>query len=219
MVPEKPSRTVGYLRVSKDTQDLDKNRADILILANKEDLGRVEFVEEKVSGKIPWRKRRIAAVLGELREGDALIVSELSRLGRSMLECMEILSSASAAGIRVYAIKGAWRLDETIQSRIIAMAAEIERDLISARTTEALRARRAAARAPERTGKEQARSISRGNRSPARKRVNAEVHRQALQHDTRQPLELDQKERNPETQGMKSYGGIGTYVRLGPTQS
>ena len=107
MVPEKPSRTVGYLRVSKDTQDLDKNRADILILANKEDLGRVEFVEEKVSGKIPWRKRRIAAVLGELREGDALIVSELSRLGRSMLECIEILSIASAAGIRVYAIKGA----------------------------------------------------------------------------------------------------------------
>ena len=86
--------------------------------------------------------------------------SELSRLGRSMLECMEILSIASAAGIRVYAIKGAWRLDETIQSRIIAMAfsmaAEIERDLISARTTEAHRARRAAARAPERTGKEQA---------------------------------------------------------------
>ena len=99
-----------------------------------------------------------------------------------------------------------------------SMAAEIERDLISARTTEALRGEkgcRAAARAPERTGKEQARSISRGNRSPARKRVNAEVHRQALQHDTRQPLELDQKERNPETQGMKSYGGIGTYVRLG----
>ena len=161
-----------------------------------------------MSGKIPWRKRRIAAVLGELREGDALIVSELSRLGRSMLECMEILSIASAAGIRVYAIKRAWRLDETIQSRIIAMAfsmaAEIERDLISARTTEGHRARkgcRAAARAPERTGKEQARSISRGNRSPARKRVNAEVHRQALQHDTRQPLELDPKERNPETPG------------------
>ena len=53
MVHEKPSRTVGYLRVSKDTQDLDKNRADILILANKENLGRVEFVEEKVSGKTP----------------------------------------------------------------------------------------------------------------------------------------------------------------------
>ena len=166
-MPENPSRTVGYLRVSTDNQDLDKNRADILTLANKEELGRVEFIEEKVSGKVPWRKRRIAAILEELHEGDALIVSELSRLGRSMLECMEILSIAAATRIRVYAIKGAWRLDETIQSKIIAMAfsmaAEIEHDLISARTTEALRARKATGPPPrtaKRTGQEQARSIS-----------------------------------------------------------
>jgi DNA invertase Pin-like site-specific DNA recombinase len=140
-------QTVGYLRVSTEAQDLDKNRGDILALANREDLGRVAFVEEKTSGKTPWRKRKIATVLDDLREGDALIVSELSRLGRSMLECMEILSIAAARRIRVYAIKGSWRLDETIQSKIVAMAfsmaAEIERDLISARTTEALRARRA----------------------------------------------------------------------------
>ena len=141
------SKTVGYLRVSTEAQGLDKNRADILALANREDLGRVTFVEEKVSGKIPWRKRRIATVLDDLCEGDALIVSELSRLGRSMLECMEILSIAATQNIRVYAIKGNWRLDDTIQSKIVAMAfsmaAEIERDLISARTTEALRARKA----------------------------------------------------------------------------
>ena len=147
MAHSKPSVTIGYLRVSTEGQDLEKNRADILILANKEDLGRVRFVEEKISGKTPWRKRKIAAVIEELQAGDALIVSELSRLGRSMLECMEILSIAAARKIRVYAIKGNWRLDETIQSKIIAMAfsmaAEIERDLISARTTEALRARKA----------------------------------------------------------------------------
>lgn len=140
-------QTVGYLRVSTEAQDLDKNRADILALANREGLGRVAFVEEKVSGRTPWRKRRIANVLDDLYEGDALIVSELSRLGRSMLECMEILSIAAARSIRVYAVKGAWRLDDTIQSKIVAMAfsmaAEIERDLISARTTEALRARKA----------------------------------------------------------------------------
>ena len=140
-------QTVGYLRVSTEAQDLDKNRGDILALANREDLGRVAFVEEKTSGKTPWRKRKIATVLDDLREGDVLIVSELSRLGRSMLECMEILSIAAARRIRVYAVKGSWRLDETIQSKIVAMAfsmaAEIERDLISARTTEALRARRA----------------------------------------------------------------------------
>lgn len=140
-------KAIGYLRVSTDAQDLEKNRADILMLANKEGLGRVQFVEEKVSGKTPWRKRKIADVLDALHDGDALIVSELSRLGRSMLECMEILAIASERAIRVYAIKGTWRLDDTIQSKIIAMAfamaAEIERDLISARTTEALRARKA----------------------------------------------------------------------------
>ena len=79
---------------------------------------------------------------------DNIIVSELSRLGRSMLECMEILSIATQKGINVYAVKGCWQLDQSIQSKIIAMAfsmaAEIERDLISKRTSEALRAKKAA---------------------------------------------------------------------------
>ena len=57
MMAESASRTIGYLRVSKETQNLDKNRADILTLANREGFGRVEFVEEKASGRIAWRKR------------------------------------------------------------------------------------------------------------------------------------------------------------------
>ena len=131
-------------------QNPDKNRTDILAFANREGLGQVEFVEEKASGRIAWRKRRIADILEELREGDALVVSELSRLGRPMLESMGILSIAANAGIRVCAIKGSWRLDETIQSRIIAMAfpmaAGIGRGPLSARTKEALRARKASGR-------------------------------------------------------------------------
>jgi DNA invertase Pin-like site-specific DNA recombinase len=140
-------KTIGYLRVSTGLQDLDKNKADILRLANQEDLGRVQFVEEKASGKVTWRKRRIADLLETLQAKDNLIISELSRLGRSMLECMEILSIALQKGIRVYAVKGNWHLDQSIQSKIIAMAfsmaAEIERELISQRTTEALRFRKA----------------------------------------------------------------------------
>ena len=126
---------------------MDKNRADILALANRENLGRVEFVEKKAYGRIVWSKRRIADTLEGMCEGDVLVVSELSRLGRLMLECMKILSIAANADIRVYAIKGSWRLDETIQSPFVAMAfsmaTEIERDLISARNREALRAREA----------------------------------------------------------------------------
>ncbi|NNM58961.1 MAG: recombinase family protein [Legionellales bacterium] len=142
------SKTMAYLRVSTIDQDIDKNKADILTLANELALGQVHFVEEKASGKIAWRKRKIATLLDELQKGDALIVSELSRLGRSMLECMEILSIASQKEIRIYAVKGNWHLDPSIQSKIIAMAfsmaAEIERDLISKRTTEALHAKKAA---------------------------------------------------------------------------
>lgn len=138
-----PAKAVGYLRVSTDDQELDKNKADILRLTNDLDLGKVSFVEEKISGKISWRKRKIAGILDELQSGDSIIVSELSRLGRSMLECMEILSLALTKGVNIYSVKGNWKLDNSIQSKIIAMAfsmaAEIERDLISQRTKEALR--------------------------------------------------------------------------------
>src|ERR1700680_4037691 len=75
------SSVVGYLRVSTADQDLEKNKADILQLANNHDLGRVHFVEEKISGKVCWRNRKLAEVLGSLRANDAIIVNELSRLG------------------------------------------------------------------------------------------------------------------------------------------
>ena len=141
-------QTIAYLRVSTTDQDLKKNRYDILQLANDKGLGQVQWVEETVSGRVSWRKRKIAKVLEQLQAGDTLIVSELSRLGRSMLECMEILSIAFQKGIHLYAVKGNWRLDNSIQSKIVAMAfsmaAEIERDLISQRTKEALAARKKA---------------------------------------------------------------------------
>ena len=134
------------MRVSTADQDLDKNKSDILHLANEKKLGTVEWVKETASGKINWRKRKIAQVIDSLKEGDTILVSELSRLGRSMLECMEILSIALEKKIIIYAVKGNWQLDQSIQSKIIAMAfsmaAEIERDLISQRTKEALAVRK-----------------------------------------------------------------------------
>jgi len=144
---QKP-KIIAYLRVSTDEQDLEKNKYDILHLANEKGLGKVQWIEETISGRVSWKKRKIAQVLDELQQGDHLLVSELSRLGRSMLECMEILSIASQKEINIYAVKGNWQLDNSIQSKIIAMAfsmaAEIERDLISQRTKEALAARKKA---------------------------------------------------------------------------
>lgn len=141
-------RTIAYLRVSTSDQEVDKNKADILLLAHRKDLGHVHFVEETVSGRVPWRQRKLATILEDLRPGDTLVVSELSRLGRSMLECMEILAIATQKGLKLHTVKGEWQLDSSLQSKIMAMvfamAAEIERDLISQRTTEALRVKKAA---------------------------------------------------------------------------
>jgi DNA invertase Pin-like site-specific DNA recombinase len=144
------ARTWAYLRVSTDEQDVANQRSEIfnLALSHGANGSQVQVIEDPaISGRVPWRKRKIAAILEEMKAGDALIVAELSRLGRSMYEIMEILAIAVAKGLRIYAAKGGWTLDETIQSKILAMvfamAAEIERDLNIQRTRAAMAARRA----------------------------------------------------------------------------
>lgn len=141
-------KTMAYMRVSGDKQDTENQRLEILKLANEKKLGSVDFVEEVISGRISWRDRQIAGVIDGMGKGDVLVVAELSRLGRSMLEIMEILSQATRKGVKIYASKGSWSLDGSIQSKVVAMAfaiaAEIERDLISQRTRAALATKRAA---------------------------------------------------------------------------
>ena len=140
-------KTTAYLRISTIDQDIEKNKADILKLAHEKQLGNVTFVEERISGTISWKKRKIYSIIDNAKNGDAIIVSELSRLGRSMLEIMEILSIISEKKLSLYSVKGDWHLNDSLQSKIIAMvfamASEIERELISSRTKEALRAKKA----------------------------------------------------------------------------
>lgn len=142
------NRTIGYLRVSTKEQDLEKNKAEILHLANEKKLGNVDWVEEKVSGTKDWKKRKLGDVISKLNDGDTIVVSELSRLGRSMLQILEIIEHCRNNGIKIYAVKGGWSLDDSMQSKILSMflgmASEIERDLISSRTKEALKAKKAA---------------------------------------------------------------------------
>lgn len=147
------ARTIAYLRVSKADQDVDKFRADVLQFAMERDFGQVDFVQEKVTGKTSWKERKLFDVINGLETGDRLIVPELSRLGRSSLEILEIMQVAKNAGACIYAVKGGWQLDDSIQGKIIAhvmaMMAEIERDLISERTREALAARQRKSEAGE----------------------------------------------------------------------
>ena len=146
-IPKAKNKTFAYLRVSTFDQDNEKNKADILKFANDKDFGKVHFVEEKVSGIKSWKERKIKNIIDELGDGDKLIVPELSRLGRSMLEIMEIMAVAKEKGIAIYDVKNGWSLNGSIESKVMAMvfsiASEIERNLISKRTTEGLRAARA----------------------------------------------------------------------------
>jgi len=138
--------TIGYIRVSTIDQDEHIFENEILRFANEKKITPVEFIHEKVSGKISWKKRKLGTIINNLKKGDNLIVSELSRLGRSMLECMEILNICMQKEVNIYAIKGEWQLNDSLQSKMLAMcflmAAEIERDLISRRTKEALRVKK-----------------------------------------------------------------------------
>lgn len=108
---EKLPKTIAYLRVSTIDQDIEKNKADILRLANDKDLGRVHFIEEKASGKISWRKRKIADVLEDLQDGDNIVISELSRLVQSIRDLIskrtkEALMAKKAAGVKLRRPKG-----------------------------------------------------------------------------------------------------------------
>jgi len=140
-------KTYAYIRVSTDKQDLENQKFAILQYANNKKLGNVEFIEEAVSGRISWKNRKLKDLIDSLRAGDNLIVAELSRLGRSMLEIMELLNILLSKGVNVYVVKGNYELKDDIQSKVLAfafsLASEIERELISQRTKEALAKRKA----------------------------------------------------------------------------
>ncbi|MHC4275991.1 MAG: recombinase family protein [Planctomycetota bacterium] len=141
-------RTIAYLRVSTADQDTDKNKADVLSFANNRGYVPVEFVEEKVSGVKSWRNRKLKVVVDSLQEGDVLIVPELSRLGRSLVEVLEVLNELTAKDVAVFSVKENFKLNGIdMQSKVmrtmLGLFAEIEHDLIVARTKEGLEAARA----------------------------------------------------------------------------
>ena len=141
-------KIVGYSRVSTVDQDPAKNEAAILKFANDKDFpGKVQMVEETVSGTKSWKKRTLALVVEDLKKDDILIVPELSRLGRSLQDVLEVLNILSEKEVKVYSVKENFQLNgEDIQSKVmrtmLGLFAEIERDLIVARTKEGLEAAR-----------------------------------------------------------------------------
>ena len=140
-------RVHGYIRISTGKQDTENQRFEILKYANENKLGSVEFLEETISGRKSWKDRKVGTLVQELQKGDILIITELSRLGRSMLEVMELLSILLRKGVELHVVKNKQVLKDDLHSKVFAMAfsiaAEIERELISQRTKEALARRKA----------------------------------------------------------------------------
>ena len=132
----------GYIRVSTDKQTVENQRFEIDQFCQKHHLEVETWIEEVISGTKNPEKRRLGNLLDVICPGDLIICSELSRLGRSLFMIMSILSRCMAIGAKIWTIKDGYRLGDDIQSKVLAFAfglsAEIERDLISQRTKEAL---------------------------------------------------------------------------------
>jgi len=137
----------GYIRVSTDKQDTENQRFEINRFAEKQGFVINKFVEETISGTKEPNKRLLGRLLKKMQKGDRVICSELSRLGRTLFMVMGVLNLCMEKDVQVWTIKDNYRLGDDISSKVLAFAfglsVEIERNLISQRTKEALARKRA----------------------------------------------------------------------------
>lgn len=137
----------GYIRVSSDKQTVENQRFEINNFCERENLKIDGWIEETISGTKAYSKRQLGKLLKQAQKDDLIICAELSRLGRNLFMIMEILNICMTKECRVWTIKDNYRLGDDIQSKVLAFAfglsAEIERNLISQRTKEALARKKA----------------------------------------------------------------------------
>lgn len=137
----------GYVRVSSDKQTIENQRFEITNFANKNNILIDYWIEETISGIKSFDKRALGRLLHEVTKDDLIICAEISRLGRNLFMIMEILNICMTKECNVWTIKDNYRLGNDIQSKVLAFAfglsAEIERNLISQRTKEALARKKA----------------------------------------------------------------------------
>lgn len=137
----------GYIRVSSDKQTVENQRFEIENFCKNQNITIDGWIEETISGTQNYTKRELGELLKKVKKDDLIICAELSRLGRNLFMIMEILNVCMTKECKVWTIKDNYRLGEDIQSKVLAFAfglsAEIERDLISQRTKEALARKKA----------------------------------------------------------------------------
>lgn len=139
--------TIGYLRVSTEKQNPENQKDEIRRFAQEKGWNIDSWVVETVSGKVPPKKRKLGRLLRRMKKGDILIISEISRLSRSLTEIMTIMGQCLERQICIYTTKERYTFDNSINSKVLCFAfglvAEIERNLISMRTKEALAVKKA----------------------------------------------------------------------------
>ena len=132
----------GYIRVSTDKQNIENQKFEIQKFTSQHNLAVNRWITETISSTSDLNKRKLGKILKQLKSGDILITSELSRLGRNLMQIMSILHHCMENSCQVWTIKDNYKLGTDIQSKVLAFAfglsAEIERNLISSRTKEAL---------------------------------------------------------------------------------
>ena len=132
----------GYIRTSTDKQNFDNQRFEIEQFANVNNISIDKWVEETISSKKSLDERKLGKLLKKIKQDDIIISSELSRLGRNLLQVMSILHHCMKVGCQVWTIKDNYKLGTDIQSKVLAFAfglsAEIERSMISQRTKRCL---------------------------------------------------------------------------------
>ena len=137
----------GYIRVSSDKQTVENQRFEINNFCKRQKINIDGWIEETISGTKSYQKRELGRLLKHIQKDDLIICAELSRLGRNLFMIMEILNICMTKECRVWTIKDNYRLGDDIQSKVLAFAfglsAEIERNLISQRTKEALARKKA----------------------------------------------------------------------------
>lgn len=132
----------AYIRVSTNYQTVQNQKIAIREYAKYHRIHNIVWVAETISGTKNPEKRKLGSLLSAANEGDTIIVTELSRLGRSMMMILDVLQLLLEKNVKVIAIKEGYELGDNIQSKVLAFAfglsAEIERTLISERTKQGL---------------------------------------------------------------------------------